>query len=103
MRILENKNRKYIISKNYHYVYDKETDISYRCGKNIEESIYFSPLPETVELEISNVGFLYNKENDLFIKLNYGNINQNEYLRFTKFRRIFHKIPMIQRVIQQLF
>jgi hypothetical protein len=88
MQIFENKEKKYVVSKNYNCILDKKTDYFLRCGKNIE-NIPLSGALEYVDIELSTIYTNTNKYEFLFKK----DIEHPKYMKFNTFRKIIDILP----------
>ena len=89
MKIIENENQRIVQSEHYNTVFNKQTGLFMRWGKTKEEDPIMSPLPEILDLEISQ-GKCSGKCPECY-KCN-GDVEEVHNLSFDDFRKIFHNI-----------
>lgn len=91
MRILENKARRIVESKNYNTIFDKETGVFIRWGKTLDDDVVFAPMPEIADIEISS-GKCHNACPFCY-KENVAN-GRLHNMTFEQFKTIFHKLAI---------
>lgn len=98
MKIFENKYKKILTSKDYHYFFDKQTGFNARWGETREEDPKFSPYgPEIADIEIgTSCDGIQEKPCDFCYK---GNILKGKNMSLETFKKVFKRLP---RTIQQI-
>lgn len=92
VKIIENKNKKVLLSKNYKYTFDKQTGFFARWGNGKDDDPQFSPWgPEILDLEISSGGDC--KGGCKFCYKSNGGDQPTHNMTFEEFKVIFDKMP----------
>jgi len=89
MLIKENEKVKAVSSNFYNYIFKKENGTFLRWGKSLNDDPIMAPLPEILDLEISQ-GKCSGKCPECY-KCN-GDVNKTINLSFKDFRKIFHNV-----------
>lgn len=89
MQVLENKRARIVRSDGYNTNFDKETGLFMRWGKTKEDDPVMSPLPEILDLEISQ-GKCSGKCPECY-KCN-GDVEDTYNMSFDTFKKVFHNI-----------
>lgn len=89
MLIKENEKVKAVSSNFYNYIFKKEDGTFLRWGKSLSDDPIMAPLPEILDLEISQ-GKCSGKCPECY-KRN-GDVNETINLSFKDFRKIFHNV-----------
>lgn len=95
---LEEKNKKVFLSKDYNYLFDKETGLFARWGKIIEEDPEYSPYgPEILDLECTTIC----NNNCHYCYKDNSSIGKN--MSFDTFKKILKKVNQNQQLTQIAF
>jgi len=90
MMIAENDIEKICRSKNYNYNFNKKTGFFARWGKTLEDDPEYAPMPEIMDLEISQGGNCLG--NCRWCYKSNGEDQPTHNMSFEEFKIIFHKI-----------
>ncbi len=90
MKLIENKKYKICKSKDYNYIFNKETGFFARWGKTFKNDPEIAPSPEILDLEISAGGQC--KSGCKFCYKNNGGNKSTYNMTFEEFKIIFHKV-----------
>lgn len=91
MKIIEDENRKSLISPYYKYYFDKNTGLMIRTGRSLNDDPPFSPFgPEILDFEISSGSDCLGQCPFCYKGNGYGQITYN--IPFKHFQNILHKV-----------
>lgn len=97
MKILESEKEKVIISENYNHVFNKETGLSIRWGKTLEDDPDVCEFgPEIADIEITTICHGVKDKNGVEQPCKFcykSNTPNGSNMSFDTFKKIFHKLP----------
>lgn len=91
MKFKETKDYKIVKSKNYNFVFNKNTGFCLRFGETLKDDPIMSPWPELLDIEISTVCHGINGKPCSFCYK--GNGYKGKNMSFETFRELLNKIP----------